>query len=158
MELDELARELHARAHDRGRTDETEDFSGALARLIFKYDVSLDFDSFKDHRGITLVDAADRTVACYPVITLDGTVRCDREPFTDVLVLVEGSIVLGWVRHLDVTEIDSSFVLSVKNLNRMPKTFNFAQECPHMSTYGGYWNIEDSAWECFGCGVQLVGQ
>jgi hypothetical protein len=158
VELEELAREIHLRAHDRGRTDETSDFSESVARLILKYDANLDFDSFRDHRGITLLDHSGRTVACYPVITVDGSVRCDKVAFSDVLVLVEGSIVLGWVRRLDVTEIDSSFVLSVKNLNRMPKVFDFAQECPHLSVYGGYWNISDDAWECFGCGIQLVGQ
>lgn len=155
LSQEDLARELHARALDRGRND-TSEFSEALARLIFRYDADLNFDSFKDDRGVQIVDIAGRTVAMYPVTLIDGSIRCERSPFTDVLVLVDGAMVLGWLKAEEVTEVDSMFAVSPKSLHPMPSEFDFAQGCPHMAVHGGLWHEDEDAWECFGCGEMLA--
>ena len=157
MTPEQLAQELHIRAIDQGRTRETLEFCTLMSRLIFKYDIDLTLDSFKDLRGVILKDGMGRTVGLYPVTSMNGTIRSERAAFTDILVLVEGNIVLGWVPERDARPLDDTFVLSSKTINRMPKEFNFAQECPHMSVHGGVWNKGDSGWTCFGCGKLLVG-
>lgn len=155
LSQEELANELHARALDRGRND-TSEFSEAVARLIFRYDADLSFDSFKDDRGVQIVDAAGRTVALYPVTLIDGSIRCERSVFTDVLVLADGGMVLGWLKADEVTEVDDMFVVSPKSLHPMPGEFDFAQGCPHMAVHGGLFHEDTDTWECFGCGEHLV--
>lgn len=153
--VEELATELHARALDRGRSD-TSDFSEAVARLIFRYDADLNFDSFKDDRGVQIVDQGGRSVALYPVTLIDGSIRCERSVFTDVLVLADGGMVLGWLKADEVTAVDDMFVVSPKSLHPMPTEFDFAQGCAHMAVHGGIFHEDSESWECFGCGELLV--
>lgn len=127
-----------------------------LARLVFRYDANLDFWSFEDARGVRLKDHKGKSVALYPVTTLDGSLRCQVEPFTDVLVLVEGTLTLGWLLSDEVQSLGpDGFAANVKSLHAMPTDFAFVQTCPHMSVFGGVWHDDDQTWECFGCGLRL---
>jgi hypothetical protein len=156
LSVEQLTEELHSRALDRGRND-TSEFSGALARLIFKYDADLNFDSFKDDRGVQIIDRAGRSVGLYPVAVIDGSIRCERSVYTDVLVLADGPMTLGWITRSEVSEVDPDiFVVGPKSVHQMPTEFDFAQACPHMAVYGGVWLNMDEVWECFGCGEHLV--
>ena len=157
MNQEELARELHVRAVDQGRHEPLA-FYEVMARTIFRYDIDLTLDCFKNLRGVVLQDARNRSVGLYQVISMGGTIRSAVPVYTDVVVLVEDSVILGWVLARDVAEVnESSFVVSSKTVNRMPKDFDFAQDCPHMSVHGGIWSDTDSGWSCFGCGKLLAG-
>lgn len=152
---EQLAEELHARSLDRGRND-TAELSQVLARFIFKYGANLNFDSFKDSRGVTLKDHGSREIGLYPVSLLDGTIRCDRSIYTDILVLCDSTMILGWTTRDDVSQLDPEiFLLNSKSLQPMPTDFDFSQACPHMSVFGGFWISETDVWECFGCGQHL---
>lgn len=159
MELspEQLAEELYRRALDRGRHDETREFNEALSRLIFRYDVDLNFESFDDPRGVVLRDVMDRGVAAYPVVRIDDRIRCAKQVYSDVCVLVDGKVPIGWVSSTEVTKVDETmFTVNVRSLHEMPETFDFAQACPHMSVYGGVYLPDENAWECFGCGKLLA--
>jgi hypothetical protein len=155
LTVDQLAKELFDRGSDSNQSFE---FWLGFAKLLFKYDVDLSLDNFNDRRGVLLKDLTGRVVTLYPVVSMEGVLRMDREPFSDVLVLCEGTSVLGWVLAQDVKPISESlYVVSAGALNRMPKQFLFTQECPHMSVHGGIWKPGASEWECLGCGKLLAG-
>lgn len=157
LSVEDLAHELLLRAGDRGRSDSPE-FCQTLSKLIFKYDVDLTLESFVDGRGVTL-ECDNRTVGLYEVVADNGYLRSNVGCYTDILVLEQSGLLLGWTRRGRITEVDDkTFVLRAKALNPMPETWDFAESCPHMSVFGGWWNNEEGAWQCFGCGVSLAGR
>lgn len=148
----ELHEELYKRAQSHG-WKMSADTAHAQAHLIGQYDLKLTIDSFLDNHGLLLDDLTGRTVGIYEVGTIDGYARSEVEKFTDVLVLVEEGMILGWTTADQVLDIGEPwFSLNVRVLHPMPKVFDFSMPCPHLAVYGGWWDMEANGWECFGCG------
>lgn len=149
---DELAQELHRRAGLKSRREPLE-FHQAIAHVIDTFSLKLTIQNFQDHRGLVLEDLNGRSVAFYDVGTQDEYARSEVEAYSSILVLVEDGMVLGWVPQDQVTVADEHvFSLNVRSLLPMPKVFDFARSCPHLTVFGGWWDREAKGWECFGCG------
>lgn len=147
----DLGQELYRRGQANG-WKMSELTAQAQAHLVERYGIELSIESFLDPRGLIISDLSGRTVAVYEVGTVDGYTRSETQKFTDVLVLVEDGLVLGWVAEGQVLDIGQPFFsLNVKAFNPMPKVFDFLQPCPHVAVYGGWWDHEANGWECFGC-------
>lgn len=149
---DELARELHRKAGLKSRKEPLE-FHQAVAHVIDTYSLQPKIEDFQDPRGLVLEDLNGRSVAFYDVGTTDDYARSEVETYSSILVLVEDGMILGWVSQDQVIASDDhAFGLNVRALLPMPKVFDFARQCPHLSVFGGWWDREAKGWECSGCG------
>lgn len=148
---EDLAQELFQRSQLKGWSAGI-DLCRAQAHIVQRYDLQMEMDNFQK-ACLTFPDLNGRSVGMYSVNTVDGYARSETAKSTEVLVLVEEGMILGWVSEGQVLDIGQPwFSLNVKALNPMPKVFDFAQPCPHLAVHGGWWVSEDKAWECFGCG------
>jgi len=148
---EDLAEELFRRGA--GRWNLTREMAAVLAHIVDRYEIELSIDSFQDGRGMVWRDLNGRSVSGYDVGTNEGYIRSETQKFTDILIVVEDGMILGWVAEDQVLDIGQPwFSLNAKALCPMPKVFDFAQQCPHLVMFGGWWNVNERAWECFGCG------
>lgn len=145
---EELAQELHRRALIRTHKDSLE-MCRAQAHLVEQYDYQLVVDSFTP-KGLELIDESGRTVGTYDVVTNEGYIRSYKPKHTDVAILVQGGMVLGWTSHVEDLQ-ENGFSLNAKSLKPMTKVFDFAEPCPHLSVHGGWFDTEEGGWFCFGC-------
>jgi hypothetical protein len=101
--------------------------------------------------GVVVHDQANRSIGItYGLIR--GIFVHTGTPYADIMVIgTKDGILLGWIQSDKMTDANDRFLVSVKALNPMPTTFNFAQPCPHMSVYGGYLDNIEKNWRCFGC-------
>lgn len=143
-----LVHELRRRATSRGESPPDE-FLLAQEHVVGRYDQPISIESFTTH-GLLLSDENGKSVGFYPGLVSEGMVRIEAVPYSDVLIVIEGSLVLGWVEQHQTSFVEGVIRFNPKSFNPMPKVFKFIQTCPHLSVYGGVWG--DDGWECFGCG------
>jgi hypothetical protein len=148
--------DLEKRSRASGRRDDKE-YHEAVSAILSQYSVPVVMDNFSDRRGFVFPDAKKRTVGFYPVANLGGQLRGPK-PYTDICVLIEGRMVLGWLPWDKPTVIDDEFSVSARALMPMPDTWDFAVPCPHLVKFGGVWDAESGSWTCFGCGVSIFDQ
>jgi hypothetical protein len=104
-----------------------------------------------------MTDLSGRTVSIVHSEIREGKVHSS-SPMTDVIVFATGSpcVIIGWTPKDNLVDIQDRFLSNVKSLYPMPNVFDFGVPCPHLEVYGGIYNEQDSAWECAGCGKQIV--
>lgn len=120
--------------------------------LVENYGLNLTVDNFS-YNLFLMYDASGRSVSVVKSEVREGKVHT-AQPRTDILVFATGTppVIIGWTTKDRLQDAEDRFIVSTKSLFPMPNTFNFAVPCPHMEIYGGFWNEEERAWECYGCG------
>jgi len=118
--------------------------------LIERYSLSPTVDDITS-RGALFRDLAERKIGvCYGEIR--GNLIHTTEPYADIMVVgSKDGLLLGWITSDKMSDASDRFLVPAKALNAMPKAFMFAQPCPHMSVYGGFLDVEENNWRCFGC-------
>ena len=106
--------------------------------------------------GLIFYDVFGRSVCVINGSIREGMVHLFAKPYADITVVCVDSMFIGWVRSDKIRNAGDRFIFNSKSLSSMPKDFNFAQSCAHMSEWGGWFNRDDNNWECFGCGQQIV--
>lgn len=118
--------------------------------LIERYSLSPTVDDITS-RGALFKDLDNRKIGvCYGEIR--GNLIHTTDPYADIMVVgSKDGLLLGWITSDKMSDASDRFLVPAKALNAMPKTFKFAQPCPHMSVYGGYLDVEENNWRCFDC-------
>lgn len=128
-----------------------------IKSFLIRYKPELTVDNFHP-RGLKFVDDLMNTVVVVPCTTRDGYFHF-QDANADVFVLVQDSVMLGWVHRDNVlrAEIGSDCMMPVGSLGKMPKKgeLKFAQECRHLAYHGGY-RDNTSHTVCFGCGMEVI--
>lgn len=150
---DELAEKLHQRLLIVKPTTDF-DFCMSLAALISRSGIELTMNSFTPN-GVVINDFDGRTVGLYRCSSQNGYLLSEAAPYTEVIVVDVAGMVIGWLDSRRVNVSGDSFTIGTDSLMKMPKEFAFRQPCPHLAEFGGLWRHEESAWECFGCGVVI---
>lgn len=132
---------------------EPETREGAQA-FINKYNPALTIDNFHP-KGIKFEDQLGQVV-----VVVAGTIGEQYIKFTkahaDIFVVVQDSTLLGWTHKNSVIDAEDQYIMPVGSLSKMPRELKFAQECPHLSYFGGWKFGDDKYLYCFGCGKQVV--
>jgi len=125
--------------------------------FLSRYQPQLTVGNFHP-KGLKFDDDLDNTVVVVPAVTRDGYFHFT-EAQADIFVLVQESVLLGWVHRSNVLRAEggSACMMPVGSLGKMPKKGNlkFAQECRHLGYFGGYKNNTDHM-ICYGCGMEVV--
>src|SRR5690606_26015837 len=101
--------ELLKRAEAVGKVTQLE-HQVPVASLVTKYKIELKAEHFAaDPRALVFSDATGRSVAVYQVLLQEEQVRSTQRPFTDVLVVADGAMTLGWLDRRQVTDHDLGF-------------------------------------------------
>ena len=126
-----------------------------IGSFVDRYSLDVTVDDFCPE-GIVLTDTGGHRVA--PVYgEIRGNMIHTRSPYADIMVIgLDGGILAGWVRSDSMIDMVDRHMVPVKSLNKMPTDFNFIQECPHMSVFGGVHSEDSNGWECLGCGIIIV--
>jgi hypothetical protein len=127
----------------------------AIAAFVNAYATTVSVDDLCNE-GIVLTDLGGHKVA--PAY---GEVRAavihTGKPYAEIMVIyLKGGIPAGWVRSESMMDASDRWMVPVTALNRMPDSFNFVQECPHMSVYGGVYTEDRDGWECLGCSKTII--
>ena len=137
MSLDKLQPEIRA---------------GAEA-FIDKYQPELTVDNFYP-QGIKFTDDLGQTI-----VVVNAKTQGDYIIFTkanaDVFVILEDGLMIGWVHQSSLIDAEDQYMMPVGSLNKMPRHIKFAQDCPHISYFGGY-KFDSKYVLCFGCGKEVV--
>lgn len=119
------------------------------------YNPTLTVDNFVK-QGLLVKDQNGHSVGVAVGELRSGMVHTG-QPYADIMVIgVQKGVLLGWTYSDKMIDAGDRFLIPVKALNGLPKTLKFAQKCPHLSVYGGWFNAEERNWECFGCGQSIV--
>lgn len=121
--------------------------------FVTKYKPELTVNNFHS-KGIKFDDGLDQTVVLV-LSNSDGKYFRFVKAQADIFVLVEDGMLLGWVHRSSVIDAGDEFMMPVGSLNRMPKDLRFAQECKHLSYFGGV-KVDSDHFTCFGCGKEVV--
>jgi hypothetical protein len=115
-----------------------------------KYEIDLNVNHLTIN-GAVFEDSQGRKIGvCHGDIR--GNLIHTGSPYAEIMILgTKDGILLGWIDSSKMSDASDRFLVSVKSLNAMPSEFRFAQPCPHLSVYGGYLDIEENNWRCFGC-------
>jgi hypothetical protein len=126
-----------------------------IGTFLDRFHISVHVDDFCNE-GIVVTDQGGHRVAPAYGEIREGVVHTG-EPYADIMVIgLKGGVLAGWVHADALKDAGDRFLVPVKSLNKMPSQFNFIQECPHLSVYGGV-NTEDrKGWECLGCGQVII--
>lgn len=126
-----------------------------IGSFVDRYAVNVSVDDFCNE-GIVLTDISGHKVA--PVYgEIRGNMIHTGSPYADIMVIgLEGGVLAGWVRSDSMIDLVDRHMVPVNSLNKMPSTFNFIQECPHLSVFGGVHSEDSEGWECLGCGIVVV--
>ena len=132
-------------------------FAELVEVFVEKYHLNVSIDSVKNGR-VFFTDLNGKSVSIYLSDIRSGKLHCVN-PASDILVFATGDppMFIGWTFRENLQDADDRFLVGVKVLYNLPDTFVFVRPCPHMEEFGGFYNETDGAWECFGCGSQLVG-
>lgn len=156
MSPEELAEELHRRASHWNRKSSLL-LQAPVVSVVKKYDLEITMDCFSNPALFVFKDTNNRSVGVYDCIVTDGAIRSFTEFLTNIAVIADGTMILGWLSSDQATKHDEGFNAITQSLRPMPKgRFDFAIPCPHLMVYGGIWRHGQSSWECFGCGEYLV--
>jgi len=131
------------------------DQSEATRNFLNNYKINLSVDDFVK-QGVLVKDRSGRTVGVAYGELRDGTIHTG-EPYADVMVIsLRGGVLAGWIHKDKMVDADDRFLVKMKSLSKLPKDFDFVQECPHLSVYGGVFNDDEQNWECLGCGKLII--
>ena len=108
------------------------------------------------NEGIVLKDQAGRKVAPAHA-DQRGDMFHTGKPYADIMVIGVGGILVGWCHATSMVDVGDRFLVPVKALYPLPKTFNFVQPCAHLSVHGGV-SRTPTTWECLGCSIEIVMQ
>ena len=126
----------------------------SIVNFVELYNIEQKIDDFVAD-GICATDISGRTVSVIHGTIREGVVHLPIKPYTDITVVaVDDAMFIGWIRSDKIKDADDRFILNVKSLSPMPREFDFAQTCAHMSEWGGW--FVDGNWECAGCGQQVI--
>lgn len=124
-----------------------------------KFGTKVSVDDFCNE-GIVLTDESGHKVApAYGEI--HGKMVHTGAPYADIMVLgviskSGDASLIGWIRSDLMVDVGAYHMAPLKGLNKIPDTFDFREECPHLSVYGGVFKEDTKGWECFGCSKVLV--
>lgn len=126
-----------------------------ISSFVNKYGLEIKVDDFCNE-GIVLTDQGGHKVA--PGYgELHGKMVHTGAPYADIMVIgLADGMLLGWIRADLMVNLGEYHMAPMKSLNKLPDTFNFVEECPHLSVYGGVYTEESKGWECLGCGKVIV--
>jgi len=117
--------------------------------IVLRYGLSLTVDDVTGD-GLVVKDMSGKSVG-----VCDGELRGNlihtKQPYCDIMIIMLKGMALGWVKADKMTDAGDRFLISAQALNPMPDKFIFSQPCPHLSVYGGYLDLEEKNWRCFGC-------
>jgi hypothetical protein len=117
--------------------------------IVQRYNLSLTVDNINEH-GLILEDISGKSVG-----VRDGELRGNlihaSAPYADITVIMAKGLMLGWIQSEKMTDAGDRFLISAQALNPMPDSFHFTQPCPHLSVHGGYLDLDEKNWRCFGC-------
>lgn len=120
--------------------------------VVEKYNLKFTVRNF-DQFGILFRDEQGKTVR-----VLNGVMRNNFvhtvHPHAEVAIVFVDGLLSGWVEQEKMEDLQDRMSISPKSLHKMPTSFSFNQQCPHMDVYGGFY--EGDFWECAGCGERLV--
>lgn len=121
-----------------------------ISSLISRYNLDLNVDNMV-REGVVVADLNGRKVGAAFGMVRGGLVHTGK-PYADIMVIgTKDGLMIGWLQADKMTDANDRFLVSLQALNPMPVKFDFAQPCPHMSVYGGYLDVEEQNWRCFGC-------
>jgi hypothetical protein len=126
-----------------------------VGAFVNKYAINLSVDDFCNE-GVVLKDRSGHKVApAYGEI--HGKMIHTGKPYAEIMVLGIGEgVLIGWIRADLMVDVGSYFMAPMKGLNKLPDSFNFVEECPHLSVYGGVYTEGSKGWECLNCGKVIV--
>jgi hypothetical protein len=130
-----------------------------IGAFVNRYGMSVKVDDFCNE-GVVLRDNGGRKVApAYGKI--QGKMIHTGAPYADIMVLgidsgSEQAALIGWIRADLMVNVGAYYMAPLKGLNKMPETLNFAEECPHLSVFGGVYKEDTKGWECLACSKVLV--
>jgi hypothetical protein len=148
---EEISDIIRSRLQKAGRPASPEMCRG-LARLVREYEIAPDLKSFGDPRGVVFWDQDGRSLGLYEVSLTKNFLTSAQEPHTDILVLMQDSLRLGWVGQDQLIRSPQGWSVLRGQLAPMPKEYRFTIPCPHLSRHGGWFNTDQQAWVCYGCG------
>lgn len=123
-----------------------------VEHFVTRYKMRPDIKNFLGG-GFIGTDTAGRTFSLLEVENRANKLYFP-EPKTEVIVLVDGFVILGWVRAKKAKQIEDRWSVPVGALQPLPTELSFEETCMHLSKHGG-WSLGES-WFCFGCDRELV--
>jgi hypothetical protein len=117
--------------------------------IVQRYELSLTVDNINEH-GLILEDLAGKSIGVCAG-ELRGNLIHSTAPYADITVIMTKGLILGWIQSDKMTDAGDRSLISAQALNPMPDSFLFTQPCPHLSVYGGYLDLDEKNWRCFGC-------
>jgi len=129
------------------------DIRPGVETFIKKYKPQLTVDNFHSHGIVFNDELGQRTVVVAG--KFEGNYISFVKGNADVFIIAQDEALLGWVHKNATIESDKTLMMPKGSLNKMPKKMKFAQDCPHISYYGGY-SFNDEHVICFGCGKVVV--
>lgn len=133
-------------------TDPNQNATTAL--FLDRYSPNLSVDNIVS-QGVKVKDNNGRMVG-----VATGTLREQMfhtgAPYAEVMVLGTPTMLLGWVHEDKFIDAGDRFLVPVQSLIPLPAKFDFAQPCPHLSVYGGFYDSDRDVWICGSCGTALV--
>ena len=122
--------------------------------FIKKYKPTLTVDNFHS-KGLKFKDELDQTVVVVPVRMQNGYFFFTKAN-ADIFVLLKDSMMLGWAHTSSLIDAGNEYMMPSGSLNKMPSKLKFAQDCPHISYFGGVRQSTDKYMTCLGCGKEIV--
>lgn len=123
--------------------------------FLEKYHPNMTVDNFLNE-GLIFKDQNGYTVGLATGVIRENIFHCQK-PYADIMVLgTTDGMMLGWVHRDKMSNADDRYLVHADALNKMPRLFKFSQSCPHMSIYGGYFDVEESNWRCLGCDQVII--
>jgi hypothetical protein len=120
--------------------------------ILDKYNLSFSIRNF-DQCGVFLRDEQNRKLRVFNGDKRNDFIHIPVFNGDVAIIFVEG-LLCGWTEKEKMDNLEDRMSISVKSLHKMPTTFVFNHQCPHMHVYGGFY--EGEFWECVGCGERLV--
>lgn len=69
-----------------------------------------------------------------------------------VLYYETNPMILGFAYRDDIISLGDMAYVDRRSILSLPKTLDFARQCPHIEVHGGIMDSQSDRWECLGCG------
>ena len=123
-----------------------------IVNIIERYNLKFTVRNF-DSSGVLFRDEQGRSVRVSHGPIRNGFIHIE-DPKADIVIVFADGLLSGWIEYDKMDDLKDRMSIDVKTLHRMPESFVFNQQCPHLDVHGGFY--EGSFWECVGCGERLV--
>lgn len=120
-----------------------------ILHVVDRYGLSPNIRNFDNH-GFLLHDKVKRTVRIVSGSFENDVIHLQPFPSADIVIVFVDNMCLGWAERHEFIDADNIMMIKTKSLQPMPDDFSFSRSCPHLEEYGGF--LQDSYWECIGCG------